>query len=105
MSESYSICPDCGANVAEFVLHKDNCPKFGQELTEFLERREAEIASWPESAREELQNLSRMQAALFGRQMRLRRLLASLVSILPDRREWTDREVVILQSVLKELGE
>lgn len=67
-----TICPDCGAKVAEFVLHEDGCPKFGQEIEEFIAQHDAEIATWPAAAREQLDRLNVMQACLFGKTLRQR---------------------------------
>lgn len=58
-------CPDCGVNVDEFILHNEGCPKFSQEIQEFISRYEAEAASWPDEARKALDDLNAMHSHLF----------------------------------------
>lgn len=76
MSEP-SICPDCGRNT-EFILHEDACPQFGKEVEEFLAKHDAEIATWPPAARQQLEYLNAMQAHLFGKNLRLRMIGADM---------------------------
>ena len=82
----FTICPDCGENIAEFLLHKDNCPQFGKEVQEFIEAYDAEIGTWPEKAREQLDRLNTMHSFLFGKLFRTEILLkeaAALVRYIP----------------------
>ena len=66
-----SICHDCGRN-SEFILHEDGCPAFGREVDEFIAKYEAEIASWPASARDTLNQLNDMHGLLFRKWFALR---------------------------------
>jgi hypothetical protein len=68
----YSICPDCGRN-SEFILHEEGCPQFGKEVEEFIEKHDAEIASWPEGARQALEDLNAMHSLLFKKWLALHR--------------------------------
>ncbi len=67
---NYSICPDCGRN-SEFILHEEGCPQFGREVEEFIEKHDAEIDSWPESAKQAIEDLNAMHSLLFKKWLAL----------------------------------
>jgi hypothetical protein len=79
MKTEASICPDCGRN-SEFILHADGCPQFGREVDEFLKEYDAEIASWPEGARKQLEGLNVMHSLLFGKLLRARNALQKILN-------------------------
>lgn len=66
-----TICPDCGASVAENLFHKEGCPQFALDVDKFTKDYEAEKATWPESAKEAVEMGYALAADNFAHRLRL----------------------------------